>query len=208
MKARRLLLCLLCAVLGCHPAALQRALRAPNPPAAVSLPECEWCGAAEAPKKLHWRTRVAPEAEPGEPLVISGTVYRSDGETPAPDVILYLYQTNDAGFYPKRGDETGNGRRHGYLRSWLESDRNGRYEFATIKPGPYPGGSEPAHIHATVTEPGQPEAEIDSFVFEGDPFLTPGHLAMYRGRGGSGIVRLALDGEGVWRGTRDVVLEP
>ena len=58
---------------------------------------CEGCGAFEAPANLGWSTRIAGPDEPGEPLTVSGVVYRPDGRTPAGGVILYLYHTNARG---------------------------------------------------------------------------------------------------------------
>ena len=169
-------------------------------------PACEWCGAAEAPARLGWDVRIARHDEPGEPLVISGRVLRADGRTPAAGVLVYLYHASAAGVYPRRGGESGNGRLHGYLRGWLRTDAQGRYCMATIRPGPYPGRGEPAHIHATLTEPGQPEGYVDEFVFEGDPLVTAAYRAKLRGRGGSGVVRLTRGRDGVWRGERTIVL--
>lgn len=166
------------------------------------LPACEWCGAAEAPADLSWQTTIAGPDEPGEPLVITGTVYQPDGQTPAPDVVLYIYHTNEEGIYPKRGDETGNGRRHGYLRSWLRTNEHGQYQFTTIRPRAYPSGTEPAHIHMTVKQPDKDEYWIDSIVFEGDPLLTPDDLES------AGLIRLTRDEAGVWRGHRDLALHP
>ena len=137
------------------------------------LPECEWCGAGEAPADVSWRTTIAGKDEPGERLVVRGTVYRPDGKTPAPGVILYAYHTNAKGVYPKKGTETGNARRHGYLRGWMKTDSAGRYEFRTIRPAAYPGGDNPEHIHVTVKEPGKAEYWIDEFHFADDPLLTP-----------------------------------
>src|SRR5687767_8800250 len=79
-------------------------------------PACEWCGTAEAPKELTWDLTIADATEPGEPIVIEGTVFKPDGRTPAPDVVIYTYHTNAAGIYPKRGNDPGNAVRHGYLR--------------------------------------------------------------------------------------------
>jgi protocatechuate 3,4-dioxygenase beta subunit len=172
-----------------------------------ALPSCEWCGATEAPKELSWDTRIAASEEAGEPLVISGTVYTADGTRPASDVVLYLYHTNAEGVYPKRGDETGNGRRHGYLRAWLQSRDDGAYRFTTIKPATYPDRTEPAHIHIVVLEPGRPEYWIDSFMFEGDPLLTPEVRVRLQNRCGSGIVSLQRDDNGIWGGHRDITLE-
>ncbi len=170
------------------------------------LPACEWCGAAEAPAQLNWEIKIAGPDEPGEPLVITGTVYKADGVTPAPDIVLYVYHTNKEGVYPKRGDETGNGRRHGYLRAWLRTGTRGEYRITTIRPAPYPGRKAPAHIHITITEPDKSEYWIDSILFEGDPFLTPDYRAGLKQKGGSGIIVLEKDAEGVWRGKRDILL--
>lgn len=98
-------------------------------------------------------------------------------------------------------------RRHGYLRSWLKTNEDGRYRFTTIRPGPYPGRTDPEHIHVTILEPDKPEYWIDSFVFDDDPRLTREERADQEGRGGSGIVSLYRDEDGIWRGERDIILE-
>lgn len=163
------------------------------------LPACEWCAMAEAPAELGPRVTIADESEPGERLVISGTVFEPDGVTPASDVVLYLYHTNADGIYAKRGDETGNARRHGYLRGWLRTDGRGSYEIRTIRPGNYPGGNAAAHIHVTVQEPdGTPEYWLPSFLFAGDTHLdadpdAPNVLELERR-------------DGAWHGRRDIVL--
>jgi protocatechuate 3,4-dioxygenase beta subunit len=148
---------------------------------------------------------IAATGVPSERLIIDGTIFQPDG-TPAAGVLLYAYHTDGGGVYPKRGDETGNGRRHGYLRGWLRTGIDGRYRIETIKPGSYPSGSEPAHVHMTLRPPGAPERYIDDVVFDGDPMLTPEHRARLQQRGGSGIVRLERDGEGFHRARRDIHL--
>lgn len=168
--------------------------------------DCEWCGAHEAPATLESRTTIADPDEPGRRLVLTGTVYEADGETPASGVLLYVYHTNAEGIYPTRGDEMGNARRHGYLRGWLVTDAEGRYKVYTIKPGSYPGGNEPAHIHMTVKRPGGDEEWIDSVLFEGDPKITPRIRERRRGRGGEGIVALEERPDGSLRARRDVIL--
>jgi protocatechuate 3,4-dioxygenase beta subunit len=168
--------------------------------------ECEWCGAAEAPGRLGSSVRLADGTEPGAPLVLSGRVLRADGRTPAAGVLLYIYHTNQAGAYPTRGDETGNGHRHGYLRGWLRTDAQGRYCVSTIRPGHYPGRPDPGHVHVTVQEPGGAEGYIDDFVFDDDPRVTAAYRARVRNRGGSGITRLTRGPDGVWRGERTIVL--
>lgn len=173
----------------------------------VPLPECEWCGAPEAPAKLSWDLRIAPDEEPGELLVLTGRVWQADGKTPAAGILLYAYHTNRKGIYPKRGDERGNGRRHGYLRGWLRTDESGRYRIRTIRPGAYPEGTNPQHIHCTITPHGGEERWIDDFHFADDPLLIESFRARLKNRGGSGIVTLEKGADGVWRGTRDIRLD-
>lgn len=160
------------------------------------LPRCEWCGATEAPDDLDWTVTIAPADEPGERLVLEGTVTESDGVTPAAGIVLYAYHTDEDGLYSKRGDETGNGRRHGRLRGWLETDADGRYRIDTIRPGTYPSRSEPAHIHFTVLPPDGEEYWLPSVVFEGDPLITDEE----------NVVTLQRGDDGVWRGTWNVTL--
>jgi len=168
---------------------------------------CEWCGAQDAPDDLSWQTTIPPDNEPGEPLIIEGRVFQPNGRTPAEDVLIYVYHTNSEGIYPKRGNETGNGRRHGYLRGWMKTGPDGRYRFTTIRPAGYPGRPDPAHIHITLTPPGEEEYWIDSYWFEGDPRIT-NKMRKRRTRpaGDLGMISLKKDDQGRWRGKRDIVL--
>jgi protocatechuate 3,4-dioxygenase, beta subunit len=170
------------------------------------LPDCEWCGSAEAPDNLKSAITLAHRNEPGERLVLQGTVYAPDGVTPAPGMLLYLYHTNHAGLYAQRGGETGNGRRHGYLRGWLISDAKGNFEVQTILPGYYPNRSTPRHIHMTLTEPGRPEYWIDDVFFSGDPKVTVEVLERREGRGGPAVVTTRKGARGELIVRRDVVL--
>jgi protocatechuate 3,4-dioxygenase beta subunit len=193
---------LLALLTGCSPAVASTSVAAQTPP----LPECEWCGTAEAPVNLGSSLVIPTAGETGDRLVIEGTVYLPDGATPAAGVLLYVYHTNAGGVYPKRGNETGNARRHGYLRGWLRTGADGRYRIETIKPGTYPSRSDPAHVHMTLQHAGEPERYIDDLVFEGDPLLTAEHRARLRQRGGSGISVLRRGGDGVFQVTRDIYL--
>lgn len=164
------------------------------------LPDCEWCGTAEAPDSLDSRLTIAGPDEPGRRIRIHGVVYQPDGRTPAPDVVLYLYHTNARGVYEKRGDETGNGRRHGHLRGWLRTDDAGRYQIRTIRPGNYPDGNEAQHIHVTVQQPdGTPEYWLPSFKFADDPYLEADP-------GAPNVLQLRQGEDGVWVARRDMVL--
>ena len=157
------------------------------------------------PKTLGWRTSIAPAGEAGEPLEMRGVIYQKDGRTPAPGVILYVYHTDATGHYSPAPGQT-LGRRHGHLRGWMKTDRDGRYEFRTIRPAPYPGHQIPAHIHPVVKEPGKNEYYLDEYVFDDDPILTPEKRGKLENRGGSGIVKVVRNPQGVWVGQRDIVL--
>lgn len=170
------------------------------------LPECEWCGFAEAPSDPGPTATLAPPEEPGERLVLHGIVYAQDGRTPMPGVLLYAYNTNQAGIYPVLAGATGNARRHGYLRGWVVSGPDGGYRFNTIRPASYPSRTEPAHIHMTATVPGREEYWLDNVLFEGDPLLTPRVISQISGRGGPSIVRLERARDGTLVARRDVVL--
>lgn len=171
--------------------------------------ECSWCGMADAPKSLSWSTQIAAISEPGERLVVTGTVFHKDGRTPAADVRVYVYHTNNKGIYPKRGDERGNGRRHGYLRGWMQTDASGQYRFETIRPAPYQThGGEPAHIHYTIQPPGKKEYWLNAAWFSDDPRVTDELVNKLERRGGfSNVMEVSRDDSGVWHGRRDIVLE-
>ncbi len=98
--------------------------------------------ASEAPKVLTWNTVITAKDEPGRPLLVSGRIYGPDGKTPLEGVTLYVYHTDNTGLYP--GDGINPAPR---LRGWMKTDREGRYEFRTIKPASYPNSSNPEHVH-------------------------------------------------------------
>ena len=189
-------------------AALLLLLACGGSPAAATgeLPNCEWCGATEAPAELSWRATIAPPDEPGERLVLEGTVYGADGETPAAGVVIYAYHTDAEGIYPKRGDETGNGRRHGRLRAWVRTGEDGRYRFDTIRPASYPDSTIAQHVHMTVLPPGGQERWIDEVHFADDPLLSDRQRASQQNRGGPGIVTPTREAAGIWHATRDIYL--
>lgn len=167
---------------------------------------CEGCEAIYewGDKKLSAVDTLADFKEQGPRLKLMGTIYHKDGKTPAKDVILYIYHTNQQGIYPTRGNETGWARRHGYLRGWIKTGADGSYTFYTLRPNTYPDRSEPAHIHATVKEPGLNEYYLDSYFFDDDPLLRKEKSASAP-RGGSGIVSLRYE-NGIAVAERDIIL--
>ena len=170
--------------------------------------ECNWCGTFEVPKDVSWRTIIPPKGEPGDKLIISGTVYFPDGKTPAKDVIVYVHHTNNEGVYPKRGNEKGNGKYQGYLRGWMKTDSNGKYEFETIRPAPYHShDGEPAHIHYNIEAPDYPEYWLTGLWFSDDPRVNKYKDKIERNGGFSNITTLTKDENNVLRGTRNIILE-
>jgi protocatechuate 3,4-dioxygenase, beta subunit len=157
------------------------------------------------PENLSWKTTIAGPDEPGEQLVISGTMFKKDGKTPAPGVILYVYQTDNKGLYSPAPKQT-NAKRHGHLRGWVKSDENGRYEFKTIRPASYPNSRNPQHIHPIIKEPGLTLYWIDEFLFNDDPLLSEQEKTRNEGRGGNGVIDLKKNEKGGWIGKRDIIL--
>lgn len=163
---------------------------------------CEGCeGVFEGrPRTLASTARIAPVGEPGQPLVIRGTVRDLAGRS-APGTVVYAYHTDAKGIYPPAST------RHGRLRGWAVADAKGEYTFHTIRPGAYPGGGAPEHVHIHVIEPGKGTYWIDDLVFDDDPLLTPAaRRQMLRGRGGDGLGKPSKGANGAWQVLRDIVL--
>lgn len=131
----------------------------------------------------------------GQKLLITGTIYKLDGKTPAPNIILYYYHTNINGYYANRKGLDQRVIRHGYIRGWVKSDENGKYSIYTVRPAPYPNTDFEAHIHPAIKEPNiDKEYYIDEFVFDDDKLLTGEKRKNLPNRGGSGILRVLING--------------
>lgn len=173
---------------------------------AATAKDCgNWCGSAhEAPDDVSWKAVLADEKDEGEPLIISGTVYEKDAKTPASNILIYAYHTNAKGFYGRGNGEHPHGKHHG----WMLTDSQGRYEFRTIKPAPYPLRDTPAHIHFTLTGVDFKEYWIDDIWFEGDDLITPEiKRKQLTGRGGfNSIVKLGKGADEIWQARRDIQL--
>ena len=140
----------------------------------------------------------------GPKIEISGFIYKRDGKTPAADVVLYVYHTDQTGVYPTKGDEKGWAKRHGYIRGWVKTGKDGFYKFYTLLPASYPNSRNPKHIHPTIKEPDKNEYWIDEYLFDGDPYL------QYEKndrppRGSNGVIKLIMK-DGILRGTRNIIL--
>jgi protocatechuate 3,4-dioxygenase beta subunit len=146
--------------------------------------------------------------EPGPKIEISGKVYKRDGKTPARDVVLYVYHTDQQGLYPKVGPgyvRKSSVPQHGAIRGWIKTDETGAYKFYTLVPASYPNSNNPKHIHPVIKEPGKSAYWIDEFVFDDDPLLPAEERSGTHPVGGSGVLK-PVKKEGMLRATRDIIL--
>jgi catechol 1,2-dioxygenase len=110
-----------------------------------------------------FQKKLANDGEPGERLILTGTVFASDCHTPLPNTIIEIWQADALGSYDKKrpGDFTEPAMPFN-LRGMLLTDARGRYEIETIVPGAYPippgmpglekygGLTRARHIHISV----------------------------------------------------------
>lgn len=103
---------------------------------------------------------LATDNEPGVKLTIFGRVRNLDCTEFIPDVLIDVWQADDAGQYDNNGYN---------LRGFTHSNSQGFYTFETIFPGKYLNGSSfrPAHIHFRITPVDHPML-ITQLYFAGD----------------------------------------
>jgi catechol 1,2-dioxygenase len=160
-----------------------------------------------------FRARLAGPDEPGDRLVLTGTVFSSDCRTPLPGALIEVWQANNGGLYDtnKPGNFTETTTFH--LRGMLQTSEKGQYEIETIVPGRYPvppnlpglekyaGLTRPAHIHFRVMESLHIPVTTQLY-FKGDPFIAKDPWA---GRKPSLAIDLKQEGK-LRRGVFDIVL--
>lgn len=138
-----------------------------------------------------------------EKLKITGTIYQSDGVTPAKDVILYIFQPDDKGNYNMKRDE--HRKRYVYHRAWVKTDADGKYTFYTFMPGKMIRSKELKQIHRVIKEPGKAEQELTPFFFNDDPLIPELTLAC-RAEAVKSMLRIE-EKDGMYIATKDIKLD-
>ncbi len=113
---------------------------------------------------------------------------------PAAGVEVFAYHTDSTGIYAATGASD-----PWRLKGWAVTDAQGRFQFTTIRPAPYPGHDIPAHVHATVTTTccGR---QFSDLMFDDDPLATKEYrdrLAAANEHGLYGKVRVAAPAQHV-----------
>jgi protocatechuate 3,4-dioxygenase beta subunit len=169
---------------------------------------CEGCEAIfeYGDRKLTDTDTVPGFADGKQQLYLTGTVWHEDGKTPAPGVILYVYQTNEKGIYEPAAQATSWAKRHGQYRGWVKTNDQGRYHLYTFRPAAYPSTTLPQHIHTTILEPDGSYYYVADFFFDDDPNLPDNIRYPDAPRGGTSGVLALQKHRKLWIGHRDIIL--
>jgi protocatechuate 3,4-dioxygenase beta subunit len=137
------------------------------------------------PARLTSSERIAPESEPGTALVVHGRAFAADGRTPLAGAIVFAYHTDRSGIYRGPGEPAHTWR----LKGWAMTGSEGQFEFRTIRPGPYPGGTDAAHIHLTLFTADGTGYHAGGLLFDDDPLVSAAEREESHRSGEFGAVR-------------------
>ena len=151
------------------------------------------------------RINITDAREPGARILIRGVVYDMAGK-PMPNVRIFLYQTDAAGFY----SQPVNSPRQARLRGTVWTNAQGAYEFTSIQPGHYAGVKEPPpmHIHVHLYPPDLPGHWVDSYYFAGDPRLTERDRRASEAERFSNIIQMTPGAMDIRQGVRHFRIDP
>jgi protocatechuate 3,4-dioxygenase beta subunit len=149
------------------------------------------------------RAVLAPENEPGEKMEMRGVLLSSDGK-PVSGATVFAYHTDASGNYNRAGNGTA-GNRQARLRGTMRTGADGRFEFRSIKPGTYPGGGVPAHVHFEVTPP-TGKVQYFEVVFPGEPYVTQEMIADSTRGSAQRVVTLERGSDGLLRASVELRL--
>ncbi|WP_179344974.1 peptidase associated/transthyretin-like domain-containing protein [Winogradskyella ursingii] len=102
-------------------------------------------------------------------LKITGTIYKSDGVTPAKNVVLYIEQADEHGDFDLRNEKEN---RYVYNRAWIKTNEDGKYTFYTYVPGNDRRFNQFQQIFPVVIDENQNTYEIGTYLFDQDPLLS------------------------------------
>lgn len=136
-------------------------------------------------------------------LKLTGTVYQSDGVTPAKDVIIFIEQADENGDFDLRrsGDE-----RYVFHRSWVKTDANGKYTFYTFVPGNDRRYNQMSQIFPIIKEKSKEEVQLASLLFDNDPLLTKRCRKRLTKKGGENRILTTTSKDGLLIAEKDIVL--
>ena len=153
-------------------------------------------------KKLNNVDTIPDFEAKSQKLKITGTIYESDGVTPAKNVLLFIHHTDENGNFELKRQ---NKKRYVHHRGWVKTDADGKYTFYTFIPGNYMNSNELKQILPIVKEPNKPEYKIETFLFDDDPLLTGKCRTKVEETNPNRILKLNKK-EGLFEATRDIVL--
>lgn len=142
--------------------------------------------------------------EPGDPMVVTGTVYAPDRQTPIAGAVLDFYHTDQNGLYRRPGSDDPEHR----LNATVTTDAQGQFAFQTIRPAHYPDGGPPAHIHFQITAPSGQSKAVTLF-FDDDPRISAAmRQAADFGTPFGRVVPAKKDEQGVWHVIKHFTIQP
>lgn len=136
-------------------------------------------------------------------LKLTGIIYESDGVTPAKDVILFIEQPDENGDFDLRGSGDD---RYVFHRSWVKTDKDGRYTFYTFIPGNDRRYNQMQQIFPIIKESSKPEVELQSLLFDEDPLLTKRCRRRLAKKGHSKRILTTKEENGIRIAIKDIVL--
>lgn len=136
-------------------------------------------------------------------IKITGTIYQSDGVTPAKDVLLYIEQPNEYGDFDLRED---NKQRYVHHRAWVKTDANGQYTIYTFVPGGDRRFNQLQQIYPLIKVGTKPEYALDTFLFEEDPLLSKACRKKIAKKGDLSRILKPKKVDGLLVAQRDIVL--
>ena len=114
------------------------------------------------------RKNLNPPDFNGEVLHLSGTIFKEDGKTPMNNCLVEIWQCKQDQLYDNVSDDF-------LYRASQTTEGNGKYNFITAIPIPYPNDENPnvfrpAHIHMRLSARGQQDL-ITQIYLQNDPYL-------------------------------------